>query len=105
LTTGSEEQPISLESLPCEEQVKVLKARVDELREIETKRIEFTKAGDLKSKQQEIWVHAIEALPFFVKLRKARDHAIDDNKPWAKIIFQISEEGKVLDLLVKEDES
>ena len=98
----SQEEPVKFDSLPCEEREIALKARIDELEEIETKRLEFKKAGEL---QKKIWVHAIDALPFFVKLRKARDHAVDNNKPWSKIVFQIAEDGKVTDLALNEAEA
>ena len=102
----SEQQ--EFEKLPCEERARILNNRVQELEEIETKRLEFKKAGELirasNEAPKEIWVHAIDALPFFVKLRKARDHAVDNNKPWQKLIFQTQADGKVTDLILKEDQ-
>lgn len=83
-----------------ETQLGLYKQEVRELREIEFRRSpqeDFAKASHIQTPHKQIWISAINALKLFVALRKARDHAISNNEPWAKLIFDINPEtGEII---------
>ena len=82
--------------LTCEEKLEAAQQTIRELEEIERKKIEFQTAGQLPRAQVlDIWIPAIDALNLFMAINQARRHAIDNNDPWRRLIFQIGEDGRV----------
>lgn len=42
-----------------------------------------------------VWVAAVNAMNFYIKLKEARDYAIDNHKPWEKVLFDIDKDGQI----------
>lgn len=50
------------------------------------------------------WIAAVNAMNFYVKLKEARDYAIDNHEPWRKVLFDISDEGQISNPRLEEEE-
>lgn len=84
-----------------EELLEAARERIKELEEALRKEIHFRTATDIHDMQ--IWIPAIDALHLFVPLNKARRHAIDNNDPWRKLIFTVTNEGRITDANLEEE--
>lgn len=91
------------EEFTVEELLEAARDRIKELEEALRKEIHFRTATDVHDK--EIWIPAIDALHLFVPLNKARRHAIDNNDPWHKVIFTVTNEGRITDANLEEEEA
>lgn len=96
---GTEREPT------CEELLEAAKSRIKELEEALRKVIpdEFKKASTLQDPPTQIWLPAIEAIPFFAVLRNARDKMLSDNKPWRKILFKYDSDGHIRNAEIDSD--
>lgn len=72
-----------------------LKLRLREVEEIERTRIKESGFSTASRIPKHPWIAAIDALPFYITLRRARDYAINNNDPWRKILFDAGEDGKL----------
>ena len=67
----------------------------NELREAERKRVQESSFKPAKTLPPQCWVSAVNAMNFFIPLKRAREHAIDHHDPWRKIYFDVSENGEL----------
>lgn len=88
--------------LTCEEKLEAANSRIDELEQALRKEITFRTATDLKGK--DLWLPVMDLIGIFHKAYQLRNNAVNNNKKHSKLIFTVTNEGKVADVNIKESE-
>jgi hypothetical protein len=100
---------MSISSLPesseplftCEERLEACEIENKELREALRKEIHFRTARDLSHSQ--IWLPVMNVIEIFHKAYQIRNHVLSNNKENTKLIFTISNEGRITDVIKSEE--
>lgn len=84
--------------LTCEERLEAANERILELEQALRKEIQFRTAKDLRNDSTQIWLPVMNVIDIFHKAYLIRNHALANNKSSTKLIFTVSNEGKVIDV-------
>ena len=98
MTVFNNEEP----KLTCEEELEASRERIDELEVALRKEITFRTATDLKGR--DIWLPVTSMIDIFHKGYLLSKDAINNNKRNTKLIFTISNEGRVIDVSTEDTE-
>jgi hypothetical protein len=82
--------------LTCDEMLEAANVRISELEVALRKEINFRTARDLGPTQ--IWLPVMNVIEIFHKAYQIRNHALSTNKENTKLIFTVSNEGRVIDV-------
>lgn len=79
------------------EELQALRVENQELKEIESKRVreqDFHKGTEVISLPQP-WIFAVDAINLFKGLNESSKQLLEDNKPWRKVVFDITNRGQL----------
>ena len=80
----------------CEERLEAANTRIDELEVALRKEIQFKTAKDLRG--GEIWLPVLDVIAIFHKAYQLRNALVNNNNRHAKLIFTITNEGRIIDV-------
>lgn len=90
-------------ALTSEELLEAANARILELEQALRKEITFRAATDLRGR--EIWLSVMDLIDIFHKAYQLRNDAVNNNNRWAKLIFTVTNEGRVIDVKLESYQS
>lgn len=88
--------------LTCEDRLEAANDRIKELEEALRKEIHFRTAREMQG--TEIWLPVLDLISLFHKAYQLRNDAINNNKKHTRLIFSISNEGRITDVQAAEEE-
>lgn len=91
----------SIPSFSCEEQLEAANVRILELEQALRKEINFRTARDMQGR--EVWLYVIDALNLRMAIRKEAEPSIEKSKAYDKLIFTVSNDGRVTDVKRSEE--
>lgn len=89
---------MSEQEFTCEEELEALKERCKELEEALRKEIQWKTATDLRSASPQIWLPVMNLVEIFHTAYQIRNNALANNKLSTKLIFTVSNEGRIVDV-------
>lgn len=84
--------------LTCEEKLEAANSRMLELEQALRKEISFRTAKDLRSDSTQIWLPVMNLIEIFHEAYQIRNKALANNKENTKLIFTVSNEGRIIDV-------
>lgn len=86
--------------LTCDEKLEAANDRINELEQALRKEITFRTAREMQGR--DIWLPVMDVIDIFHKTYQLRNTAINKDKRHTKILFTISNEGRVIDVSSRE---
>lgn len=86
----------------CEERLEACEVENKELREALRKEITFRTAKDMQGTK--VWLPVMNLVEIFHEAYQIRNQALANNKENAKLIFTISNEGRIISVSTKAEE-